>query len=508
MMSDSQTNGHSTHAASPPTALTSHPFALAQFPLGAEADDVELIESVREHGVLRPVTVTGERCASPPGVVLNGNRRRRAAIAAGIAAIPVRVLDDLGAIDEERIVLAENLADQQGRRLTESQRAAIENELAKRLSKGQGYRSDICTSAGSSGGVDTRDSVAAVVGATRNSVADRKTIFSSPVSPNVLKQAVDAGKITRTRAATIVREAERIPGVAAVDADADRRSAVIENAKVWVERQLKAASAGKVNARKEKHARTSHPKKAELDLRSCPTEVLLSGRRLRVELHGERLHVEDAGPAYLEQQSESAFGWPPKAHLVALTATNWIHAVHRAVAFFPDDLRADISIREPVWLPREECPGCAGTVFSRDEHACIVCNPGERRIQVVNLRSPREQIVVGVNHPAASAELAITYWTSGRDAGLDHLEADYPTISVGDFLQITIKPSKVAYFKSISYLCDETWKMLHSIMNRTHGLKAVETEFGRPQKFLRADGSDVQWRDLPDWVSFARCERL
>lgn len=260
-MSDSRTTGHRREVTRDPRALSPHPYALLHFPLGPDADDAELVASVAD-GVLRPLTVTGDRCFSPPGTVLNGNRRRRAAMAAGLPSVPVRVLDDLAEVDEQRIVLAENLGDQLGRKFTESQRAHLERELAERLGKGQGHRSDL-TSAGPSGSADTRDQVAAAVGATRNSVADRRTVFFSPVSPASLRQAVDAGEVSRSRAAAIVRKAERLPEVAAAlrSSGSEHQPEVIAAASTWIEQRVHSAAPS---------AASDAPRAPSVPLSDCP----------------------------------------------------------------------------------------------------------------------------------------------------------------------------------------------------------------------------------------------
>lgn len=55
-----------------------------QFDVG-NPDDADLIESVREHGILEPLTATRDH------ILLSGHRRREAAIAAGLDVVPVRV---------------------------------------------------------------------------------------------------------------------------------------------------------------------------------------------------------------------------------------------------------------------------------------------------------------------------------------------------------------------------------------------------------------------------------
>ena len=53
----------------------------------ANADDRELVESIRANGILEPLVITADK------VLLSGHRRRAAARYLGLKTVPVRILD-------------------------------------------------------------------------------------------------------------------------------------------------------------------------------------------------------------------------------------------------------------------------------------------------------------------------------------------------------------------------------------------------------------------------------
>src|SRR6266567_7868747 len=87
-------------------------------PREALEDLAELEASIRELGVLEPlvvVTVAAHRAGGWPGVgaaathvLLAGHRRHAAAAAAGLAAVPCVVRDDLAGDDALAVMLSEN----------------------------------------------------------------------------------------------------------------------------------------------------------------------------------------------------------------------------------------------------------------------------------------------------------------------------------------------------------------------------------------------------------------
>lgn len=462
-----------------PNLLVPHPLALRHFPLGSDSQDDELGESIKELGVTRPLTVTGGGCASPPGTVLNGNRRRRAAIAAGVA-VPVRVLDRLTEADEERIVLSENLADQLGRRLLESERARLEGELARCLARGQGHRSDRTTSAGTSGG-DTRDLVAAAVGATRNSVADRRTVFGSPLASDVLKKAVDAGKVSRSRAATLLREAAAKPEVKKALASTAPRPSVLASARSWVERQTVA-----LTGRSPKSKRTG-TKVIQIDLRTCPVDVRVAGRLLRVTTNGTTLSLLDVDK---EPPSDAAFSWPDKPWQTPITEHNWSHVVAFAMHQLPDDIRSSLDVSSVTELPRHECPNCCATRFYRLSGGCTTCQPEDDH-RVVDLAEPRRSVTVD---NAAGRRLAITWWDSGRAVGDPRKGAVVSVGMAGPDYQRVIPVRSSNAFHSIAQLEIFVLEGLAPLLLGTHLERCAGTVW------YRLDGSRVALRVDPGWV--------
>jgi|GEM_PF-5261433 len=179
-------------------------------PTQAEED---FADSVRHCKVLHPIIVTGPGCASGVDVILDGHRRRRAAMDAGISRVPVVRCTDLTAEAEEAIILRAALSSAHTRKLKPSQLAALEDRLFKLYARTPGFRSDIATSVGNNGGStlhgDTLDLVAKASGQSRNGLANRRKVFASPVSPPLLREAVDSGTLSLSAAAGLVRAAER-----------------------------------------------------------------------------------------------------------------------------------------------------------------------------------------------------------------------------------------------------------------------------------------------------------
>ncbi len=195
-----------------PGSLSDH--ALWQDLLGFEAPEKEeeLIASVRTHKVIDPILVTGDGCASQPGTILKGHRRRRAAMDARVGSVPVIRRRDLTADAEEEIIVKAAIASTHVRRLAPSKLYALEELLHALYSqRGQGFRSDR-TSVGANGSSslagDTLTIVASETGAPRNAVANRRKVFGSPVATPRVKDAVDAGNLSLTAAADLVRQVE------------------------------------------------------------------------------------------------------------------------------------------------------------------------------------------------------------------------------------------------------------------------------------------------------------
>jgi hypothetical protein len=100
-----------------PGTLCNH--SLWQGILGFEPTEAEeeLIEYVRDTKVLQPLIVTGAGCASGPDVILDGHRRRQAAMDARLAVVPIVRRTELPADAEETIILKAALSSKHARKL-------------------------------------------------------------------------------------------------------------------------------------------------------------------------------------------------------------------------------------------------------------------------------------------------------------------------------------------------------------------------------------------------------
>lgn len=130
-----------------PSELTEHPLNLRIY---GNAEDDEMTASVRENGVYTPLVVTSD------GVVVSGHRRRRAAISAGLAEVPVTVLAETSGVEIEKLVILLNT--QREKTVIEKARefkelAAIHKKIAAEIQKaggtikGKGRAEDIAAKA-------------------------------------------------------------------------------------------------------------------------------------------------------------------------------------------------------------------------------------------------------------------------------------------------------------------------------------------------------------------------
>jgi ParB family chromosome partitioning protein len=149
-----------------------------------ELDDLEA--SIREQGVLQPVLV---RPAQDGYELVAGERRWRAAVAAGLSTVPavVRPLDDLGALEA---ALVENL---QREDLTAIDRARAYRRLTEEFGM-------------------TQEAVAKRVGRSQPSVANTLRLLSLP---DEVQRSVDAGRISEghARALLAVRDRQKLLSV-------------------------------------------------------------------------------------------------------------------------------------------------------------------------------------------------------------------------------------------------------------------------------------------------------
>lgn len=136
--------------------------------------DEALVASIREHGVLQPVTAYRD---NGDLVVVHGQRRVRAAIAAGAVTVPVRVVPTAGAADTIARQLVENDARAE---LTMPERVAAWEQLAALGVKPQ----QIAKSTGA-----RREDVVAGLAVAKSATARARLVGDDDAPPMTLQQA-------------------------------------------------------------------------------------------------------------------------------------------------------------------------------------------------------------------------------------------------------------------------------------------------------------------------------
>ena len=109
-----------------PKDLKTHPVSLAIY--GDEPVDSQLQESIAARGVLVPLTIKAD------GTIISGHRRRKAAIACNLQAVPVVVVSFANELDERLAIIDHNRQRQKtvSQRMREAEELeAIERERAK-----------------------------------------------------------------------------------------------------------------------------------------------------------------------------------------------------------------------------------------------------------------------------------------------------------------------------------------------------------------------------------------
>jgi ParB-like chromosome segregation protein Spo0J len=280
--SSPETKWHAGFELMRPEDLRQHPAWRGLLGFASPELEEQLSISVRDGNVVQPLVITGADCASGEGFILDGHRRHRAALDAHLPFVPVIRRTQLTAEAEEEILLKGALASEHTRKLKPSQLAAIERRLHEIRSRGRGHRSDL-TSVGSNGGGEREDALAAVArdaGQSRNSVADRKKVFSSAISPKLLQEAVDSGAISLTAAAIMIRHTERDEAVREALRNEDvASSAAVQAAKRSIEEQVQSIERSKNS----KYHGTggvevSHSSTVDLQRNGLPRHVTLGGQ--------------------------------------------------------------------------------------------------------------------------------------------------------------------------------------------------------------------------------------
>ena len=200
------------------TELRPHPLNAEVFTRPHGDEDVALADDIRREGLLRPIIVCGDGCASPRGTILAGHRRVRAAERLGIARVAVTFRDGLSADEEEWQLLLDNRADQRTRNVRHSELFAMEDRLRELHGKRQDQRTHLAGDFGhndrSSGGRrNTNAILAELTGEASSAIKNRRTFFTSPITSDAVRQAVDDDGVALTRAATALRRLMADPAV-------------------------------------------------------------------------------------------------------------------------------------------------------------------------------------------------------------------------------------------------------------------------------------------------------
>jgi hypothetical protein len=175
----------------------------------------------------------------------------------GIRVIPVIRRTELTAEAEEEIIVKAALASAHVRRMAPSRIFALEGRLFDLYAaRGRGHRSDLTpvVSNGSPAVGDTLTLVASESGTPRNAVANRRKVFGSPIASKSLKDAVDAGTLSLTAGATIVRDAESLPDVQEALKEPEVGSAALDEARAAVDARVR-SELGKPAPRGKGHSR-------------------------------------------------------------------------------------------------------------------------------------------------------------------------------------------------------------------------------------------------------------
>jgi DNA modification methylase/ParB-like chromosome segregation protein Spo0J len=212
-----QSNEASLEPASQPlmvatSRLQPHPLSLAIY--GDELTDPELVASVAQCGVLEPLSVLKD------GTILSGHRRWRAAQAAGLASVPVTVVQFASTLDEQAALIEHNRqrVKSYSQRMREAdQLEEIERERAEQRQRhhggtAPGRSADTAGNLAGSEAGETRDKVAAAVGMKARSFAKLRSVYKAAQQGSELAaqrlSALDAGDTTINAAYQDVRREE------------------------------------------------------------------------------------------------------------------------------------------------------------------------------------------------------------------------------------------------------------------------------------------------------------
>ena len=192
-------------------------------------DFQQLVASVREHGILQPILV---RPRGDGYEVVAGERRWRAAMAAGLPAIPA-VVRSLGDREAMELALVENL---QRVDLSPLERARAYDRLVKEFQM-------------------TQEEIARRIGLSRSAVANTLRLLQLPKE---VQSSLEAGEITEGHARALLTLGDR--------------AQILE---AWREAKKRGLSVRETEALVRRLARVSRETKAKIQTRRDPQLILL-----------------------------------------------------------------------------------------------------------------------------------------------------------------------------------------------------------------------------------------
>lgn len=237
--------------------LRQHPVSLEIY---GETEDVsDIVPSIREHGIITPLTI------KPDGTILSGHRRYRAACEIGLEEVPCVVVD-IQTLEEEEIFIVEanktrvKTASQllrEGNRLKAALEAIARKNSVSNLKRGLYFSENITDSeeleSHSSGSGrkakriknPTRVAVADTLGIKEHvwqslTYIEKLANIGNDTAIEALAQ-LDSGKITITKAVTMVRNAVR--GEDGEDEEPEREPTFLETCLAEAEKHTEALRA-------------------------------------------------------------------------------------------------------------------------------------------------------------------------------------------------------------------------------------------------------------------------
>ena len=199
----------------PVNTLKPHPTSLALY--GDDSIDPAFQESIAAHGVLVPLTIKED------GMIISGHRRRKAAIACNLQAVPVVVVSFANELDERLAIIDHNRQRQKtvSQRMREAEELeAIERERAKERQReaGRTYgekhpKQEVPPTLGEPLKGETGDKAAKAAGMKRSTYDKAKAVYEAAKAGNAkaveMLAKVDSGDASINKAYKDIRCEER-----------------------------------------------------------------------------------------------------------------------------------------------------------------------------------------------------------------------------------------------------------------------------------------------------------